>query len=393
LKKLDPYPILESRIRAGVYAQGAWLTPERELAREFGVHRQAIRRAVARLSEMGLLERRAGHRPIVRRPDSIEPPPNIVAFLMGNEPLFRSFQAILKGCEQELVGAGYRLMFVDTYAESEEATQEVEGRALDSLLAHPVAGLIIWCQDPEFSLSRLQSLRNAGTAIVTVDRLVPGLDVDFVGVDNFDAARRAVEHLQQLGHRRIALVTLNEHTSAVSERERGFRAAMSRPGYEFDDSLVFRTPDGDADRDQIAAITVEKLLASPNRPTAAFAVNDILAWRLVHALTVAGKTVPGDLAIVGFDDIEARAMHRPVLTTIRQPYEGIGRHAAILLRQRMAAPQLPIRHVLLDTPLIVRASTVPETVQLAELPEETWSSQTANALTTRVPNALTRITN
>ncbi len=388
MNKVDPYSILEYRIRTGFYAQGAWLAPERELSRELGVHRQAIRRAVARLSEAGLLERRAGHRPIVRLPESGMPFPRTVAFLMGNEPLFHAFQTVLKGCEPEMVEAGYRLVFMDTHAANNEASSEIEGRALDNLLAHPVAGLVIWCQDIVNSLPKLQALQKAGTVIVCIDRNVPGLEADFVGVDNLDASRRAVEHLYQKGHRRIALMTLDEYTSAVVERERGFHATVSRLGLKTDDCPLIRITGGAPNPADIAAGVAYKILTHPNRPTAVFAVNDILAWRLMRALTESGRSVPNELAIVGFDDIEPKAMHKPLLTTMRQPFERIGYYAARMFLERMQTPSLPIRHVLLDTPLVVRASTASDPDLLPEPPRDSSAKKTAGGLAIRVSNAI-----
>lgn len=388
MNKVDPYSILEYRIRTGFYAQGAWLAPERELSRELGVHRQAIRRAVARLSEAGLLERRAGHRPIVRLPENGMPFPRTVAFLMGNEPLFHAFQTVLKGCEPEIVEAGYRLVFMDTHAATNEASTEIEGNALDNLLAHPVAGLVIWCQNVVNSLPKLQALQKAGTVIVCIDRDVPGLEADFVGVDNQDASRRAVEHLYNIGHRRIALFTLDEYTSAVVERERGFHATVNRLGLKSEDCPLIRITGGALNPVEVVAEVAHRILTHPNRPTAVFAVNDILAWRLLRAVNESGRSVPGDLAIIGFDDIEPKAMHKPLLTTMRQPFERIGYYAARMFLERMRTPSLPIRHVLLDTPLVVRASTASDPDLLPEPPRDPTAKENADGLATRVSNAI-----
>jgi len=139
---------------------------------------------------------------------------------------------------------------------------------------------------------------------------------------------------------------------------------------------------------EVASEVIRQIISHPNRPTAVFAVNDILAWRLMRAMTESGRSVPGDLAIVGFDDIEPKAMHKPLLTTMRQPFERIGYYAARMLLERMQTPSLPIRHVLLDTPLVVRASTASDPDLLPEPPRDSSAKKTAGALAIRVSNAI-----
>ena len=373
MKRVDPYPILEARIRTGVYPAGTWLTPERQLAEELGVHRQTIRRAVERLSEAGLLDRKPSHRPVIRRTDAPVASGNTVALLMGADPIFRPFQQVLRGCERELGSLGYRMVFMDTMGRDSVSTREREFRALDSLLEHPVAGLVIWCQAPVASLPRLEQLRATGMPIVALDRFIRHLDADFVAVDNFSAAAHVVDHLSELGHERIGLITLPETSTSVIDRETGFRAALDRRGLHLDESHIFRLPEspasGEDDYEQIACGIFE----NSNRPTAVFAVNDVLAWRLLSVVCAGGKRVPEDLAIVGFDDLEGWAMHKPVLTTIRLPYEDIGRHAASLLLQRLKTPEAAIRHLLLDTSLVVRSSTVGDTEDVSTTLRSAWS--------------------
>jgi DNA-binding LacI/PurR family transcriptional regulator len=306
---------------------------------------------------------------------------------MGNEPLFRAFQQVMRGCEHELGAASYRLVFMDTLGRDDDTTRELEGRALDSLIEHPVAGLIVWCQDPVASSQKLDRLRSAGTHIVAIDRVIPNLETDFVGVDNFHAARYAAEHLWELGHRRMGLITLSEKVSAVMDRESGFRSALSRFGMPFDEKNLYRLSPMPANRPEEFAAITKKIFEREDRPTAVFAVNDIVAWRLLQSITAAGYRVPEDMAVVGFDDIESRAMHAPVITTIRQSYEAIGRYAADLLLQRLKAPNSPLRHVLLDTSLVVRASTVAGTEAIGSAFRTTWVPGGPNETIANVPLA------
>lgn len=319
------------------------------------------------------MDRKPGHRPVIRRGDVAVASANTVALLMGADPIFRPFQQVLRGCERELGSLGYRMVFMDTMGRDNPSTREREFRALDSLLEHPVAGLAIWCQSPVASLPRLEQLRATGMPIVALDRFIRHLDADFVAVDNFSAAAHAVDHLTELGHERIGLITLPDASTSVIDRENGFRAALDRRGLLLEESNIFRLPESPASGEEDYEEIAESIFGNPTRPTAVFAVNDVLAWRLLSVICAGGKRVPEDLAIVGFDDLEAWAMHRPVLTTIKLPYEDIGRHAASLLLQRLKTPDAPIRHLLLDTSLVVRSSTVGDNEEASTVLRSAWS--------------------
>lgn len=351
---IDPYAILEMRIRTGAYAPGSWLDPERQLASEFGVNRGTIRRAISRLADAGMISCRAGHRPVVLQPKDRGREPAAIALLMGNEPKFHAFQLVARGCEPVLRANGYRLLFMDTWGVRYVCTER-EIAALDSLIEHPVAGVILWCQNPVASLSRLQFLQQGGCPIVSIDREVPGSATDFVGIDNLDAARSATEHLLSLGHRRIGHLTRPEETSPVREREQGYRRALENAGIRIDENIIFRLrSDETPETDQQWAAQFAEM---PDRPTALFAVNDILALRVINLLRNRGLRVPEDIAVVGFDDVESHSVQEPFLTTLRQPYESVGRHAADLIVERLRSPDAPLRHIVLETTLVRRRSS------------------------------------
>lgn len=355
MKGFEPYPILESRIRTGVYPAGTWLPTERDLSEEFGVHRNVVRRAIARLGDAGLVERRPGHRPVVRRPEGAQADPRTIALVMGNEPMFHAFQPIMRGCEREASEHGYRLIYMDTFAIEPEATRRREADALHSLLCNPVAGAVIWSLKPGATSEIVRELQEAGTPVVAIDRPLTDCPTDFVGVDNVRGATEMVEHLLGAGRRRIRHLTLGGEGAPIWDRLEGYRRAMRAAGFaEVPEPLTVTAEELEGPRlDEVVA----EMLNGAEPPDAVFAVNDIVAWRLVHALRRAGARVPEDIAVAGFDDIEAPTLHHPFLTTIRQPFEDMGRHAAALLVRRIENPREPLRHVLLGTSLVVRAST------------------------------------
>jgi LacI family transcriptional regulator len=356
LKGFDPYSVLEMRIRTGVYAPGTWLVTEREMAEEFGIHRNVVRRAVARLGEAGLVERRAGHRPVVCSPKGVAASPKTIALVMGNEPQFHAFQPVLRGCEREVMAEGYRLVYMDTFALTVESTQRREREALESILQAPVAGVVIWAQEDEATAPHARRLMEAGIPLVAIDRPIPDCPSDFVGVDNIHAAAKAVEHLLASGRKNVIHITLSGGESTLRDRAAGYRQALRQRGISSDRHRVLRLKEGYRNEAALAEILGE-LLESHCMPDAIFAVNDIVAWRLIHVIRAMGLDVPGDVAVVGFDDIEAPTLHAPFLTTIHQPFEDIGRHAATALLRRIRAPRTALRHILLETSLIVRGSS------------------------------------
>lgn len=357
MERRDLYTILATRIRSGRYVTGSRLPSERALAAELGVHRNTISRVVARLAESGLVETVPGRRPVVCSTGADAQAPRTVALLMGNEPWFQSFQHVVRGCEMELSAHDFRLVFRDTLAPTMEGTCQKEAAALENLEKQPVAGVILWCQDVDHAAPALERLGAKGAVLVAIDRLPRGFASDFVGVDNIHGATAAVEHLLALGHRRVAFATYEEeHSSSVADREDGYRKTMRHHGIPENDLEVIRIRGDNADA-SIRAMA-QSLARAADRPTAVFCVNDIMAIKLTRSLQAVGVRVPEDIAIVGFDDLEGLTMHPPTLTTVRQPYEMLGRHAARLILWRLNNPEAPIRHVLLDTSLIVRSSTV-----------------------------------
>jgi DNA-binding LacI/PurR family transcriptional regulator len=352
----DPYGVLVARIQMGFYPPGSRLPAERELAAELSVHRHTIRSVVARLSADGLVECERYRRPVVRRTMGIADGWKTVALLMGNEAPFKPFHLVIRGCEPVLRADGYRLVFMDTWGHLDEATREREHAALQSLIDHPVAGAILWCQAPETSAELVTELQRRGMPIVAIDREIPGVALDYVGVDNAHAAAKAVKHLVDSGHRRIGFVAgAQDRVSTVVDRRRGYDETLAKHGFPHGPELFYGVR---ADRVQSATAHVaRRLLAEPHRPTALFVVNDFYALYLMRAIRDVGLRVPEDVAVVGFDDIETLVAAEPVLTTVRQPFEEIGRKAASLLVERMRSPDAPYRHVELETAVLVRAST------------------------------------
>ncbi len=149
-----------------------------------------------------------------------------------------------------------------------------------------------------------------------------------VSVDNRDGGALATQHLLRLGHRRIAYVAAALGHSDDTERQAGYRGALARAGQAWDPDLVI-TGTG---RPEGGELAFAALWANRHRPTAVFCYNDMTAIGVMRAARDAGVAVPGDLAVVGFDDIPMARYVCPSLTTVHQPMERMGMRASEMAR-------------------------------------------------------------
>lgn len=180
----------------------------------------------------------------------------------------------------------------------------------------------------------LEGLRRAlrGTPAVLFSRPDTAAgDLDYLYFDQDGAARLAVAYLIERGARRIATITGPLSNGGARERLQGYHAALAEAGLPGDPALVvegdYWLPSGTA-----AAI---RLLDLQPRPDAIFAANDLMALGALRALHQAGVSVPGEMAVVGFDDIPEAEIACPQLTTVRQPAYEMGRQAGLLLLRRL----------------------------------------------------------
>lgn len=255
------------------------------------------------------------------------------------------FTAVVRGVERVMKEAGYSLLLGNS---DEEPVREEE--LLATLRAEGVAGIVIVPIDAR--KSTYQDLIEPHRPIVATDRLPARLQADCVTVDNAAGARLAVEHLLALGHRRIALLNgPSKHSTAV-DREQGYLAALRDAGVRPEPELIYR---GDFS-DPAGYLGMQELLHVHPPPTAVFVTNNLMTLGALRALHEMQVRIPGDLALVSFDDMPWATSLNPPLTAVAQPALEIGRSAAELLLARIADPHRPVRHMVLDSTLIVRAS-------------------------------------
>jgi DNA-binding LacI/PurR family transcriptional regulator len=174
----------------------------------------------------------------------------------------------------------------------------------------------------------------------------------FVDVDNVGGARQAVEHLFARGRRRVATIAGTQDMGAGLARLSGYKEAVRAAGGDLNPDLIAY---GDFSEGSGTACMRRLLEVCPDLD-AVFVASDLMAFGALRALREAGRRVPEDVAVVGFDDAPIARQAEPPLTTVFQPVEEMGRQMARLLVSRIRGEELPSPHVLLDTKLIHRAS-------------------------------------
>jgi DNA-binding LacI/PurR family transcriptional regulator len=191
-----------------------------------------------------------------------------------------------------------------------------------------------------------------------------------IALNHGQAARLALEHLYGLGHRSIAFIKGQDFSSDTEVRWDAIVESAQKLGLQIDPRLVVQL-EGDCPTSDLGSEVTRKLLATKKSFTALFAFNDVSAIGAIHALRGAGRRVPEDVSVVGFDDIPSAAFQNPGLTTVRQPLREMGVLAAeTLLRRINAAPAMPYAKVITVEPeLIVRASTCAVSPQIARRAE------------------------
>ena len=255
------------------------------------------------------------------------------------------FTGLVRGIEGVLQAAGYTLLLAN--ADEDHAR---ERDILATFRAEGVAGIIFVPINSRNST--YEPLLAPPIHVVAVDRLPSQSHVDLVTVANTEGTRAAVEHLIAIGHRDIALLGGPSQHSTAAERERGYREALRQADLPLRSELIYC---GDF-REAGGYSGIETLLGLRQPPTAVFVANNLMTLGALRALHEMGRRIPNDVALVGFDDMPWATSLNPPLTAVAQPAQEIGESAAGLLMDRIARPDRPIRHVILETKLIVRAS-------------------------------------
>lgn len=352
--------ILRDEIERGAHAPGSRLPAEIALAQRFEVSRGTMRQALQTLRRDGLVEAIPGRGYFVAHgsPGRGEKRHRVVGVVVPS--VAQPFVPDLLGwIEEELHAGGYSMI-----VGSSGWTREQQAGRIHRILAEGVSGLIAYPVDYDPDPTLFSHLLERKLPVVLIDRYIVGVPIDAVQPDNVGGAYAAVSHLTGLGHRRIAFVSSdNLSTTSVAERLQGYQQALRVVDAEPLDELVFATipvhrrwPSGVTSEATPDVAAIAKFLEA-SRPTAVFALHEVLAYDVVAAAERLGLALPDDLAVVSFDD-EAPSMSSSLpLTVAAQPLESLGRTAARLLIERIEGRRTETARIVLPTTLIVRESS------------------------------------
>jgi LacI family xylobiose transport system transcriptional regulator len=257
---------------------------------------------------------------------------------------------IIRGVERVTNESGLSLIL------TESGDRHSPGHAwIDGVLRRRPIGVILVFSD--LDPAEKYKLRSRGVNFVVVDPSdEPETDVASIGSANWAGGRAAAEHLIELGHRRIGMISGPEDMLCSVARVDGFRSALERAGIRFDPELV-RTGDFHVTGGRAAA---EELLDLAEPPTAIFAGSDLQALGVYEAARPRGVRIPHDLSVVGYDDLRVARWVGPPLTTIRQPLTEMAETAARLLIRMVEEPGATLnQRIDLATSLVLRESTAP----------------------------------
>lgn len=241
---------------------------------------------------------------------------------------------------------GYNLII----GSSEEQVGQ-EKSLLASLRSLSICGFIV-APTSASGNTNLQQLIDDGVPVVLVDRMAQDIRCDSVIVDNEGGARKAIEYLVAMGHRRIGLLQDDTRIFTSLERFNGYRNALLAHGLELDEQLISVSQ---STVEQAIDVTM-RMFSQKNPPTALFTVDSLMTQGALLAFRSMGMSIPHDVSLIGFDDFNLATFTEPQITVVAQPVSEIGSAAAGLLLKRLAGNNEPPQHLRFETKLIVRGS-------------------------------------
>jgi DNA-binding LacI/PurR family transcriptional regulator len=340
---------LLARIRRGEFPPGSLLPSENQICEQYGVSVTTARRSFLELVKEGVVRRKAGVGTMVA--PRIRPVRIAFISIDYTGDAWRHIPSVI----------GEMFAGIGEHAWRRDAVLEIvgveDGQAAGYLRglaeSHSADGVLLRAAN-DISEEHLEILEQAGMPYVVIKRHIPGRNMNCVISDDVTGARMATSHLLELGHRRIGFVCGKPHLMLNRERLTGYREALMEFGVEFDEHLVRQEQHFTMEMGYRAVRSILEL-ATP--PSAVFVASDTMAIGGYEAVWDLGLRVPEDVAIVGYDDIQAAAALQPPLTTVRTSYYDFGRLATQLLLDLIEGREVAPQRRLIHPVLVVRGST------------------------------------
>jgi len=345
---------LHAAIRRGELREGDRVPSENEIASRYGASRPTAARALRDLERMGLVERRVGSGTYVRRSEA--PAGSLFGLLIPGLGTTEIFEPICGEIAREMHRRGHTLLWGDAAAGRGNPDPGLEALCRQ-YVERRVAGVFfapleLRTDKDEANRQAAERLSRAGIAVVLLDRdLVPfpgRSRHDLVAIDHRRAGTVLARHLLGLGARRIDFAARPLSAPTVDLRLAGLQDALRQAGIPPRADWVHR-----GDPEDPAFL---RRLAADRAIEAVICANDVTAGHLMHGMERAGRRIPRDVRVAGFDDVKYARLLRVPLTTYRQPCEEIGAAAVSAMMERIARPGRPARDILLEGELVVRQS-------------------------------------
>jgi DNA-binding LacI/PurR family transcriptional regulator len=257
---------------------------------------------------------------------------------------------IIRGVANGATKWDYALMLIpmDTWLEEDRSVSFVaQNWLVDGILIYN----LIWHEKVP---PKVEEVMKSEIPLVFINKFLDRKKLHAVGVDNFQSVFLGVEHLAKLGHKRIGLLKGGMTSVDGVERFLAFKEAMDRLGLPYDERFI-----GTANfNDEQAYHEMKRILLQETLPTAMYCCNDLMGIGAIRAIRERGLSVPNDISVAGFDDLEAGRYIETPLTTVRAPQEYVGFRAFEQLMEVLHKPKQPPQQIKLPSELVVRASTV-----------------------------------
>ncbi|MEN3324425.1 LacI family DNA-binding transcriptional regulator [Mariniflexile soesokkakense] len=260
------------------------------------------------------------------------------------------FSSVIQNIEEVLNKEGYNIIIT----QSNESYKK-ECSNIDTLLFTQVDGIIASMANETISLDYYEKIKSKGIPLILFDRGENDLNVDYVGINDYDSSHMIVEHLVQQGCKRIAHIGGYRHTRIFNNRINGYIDAIKKHDLSLDESLLIESSltieDG---RDKMM-----QLLNLKNRPDAVYVAGDYAALGALQVLNENNINIPKDMALVGFGNEPFTSMVTPTISSIHQHSTEMGKLAALTFLERVKDPKTKqtLNKIILDAELIVRDSS------------------------------------
>jgi len=329
----------------------------KDLARELKISASTVSRALKNHPDISVETKRAVHELAER----LNYQPNAVALSLKQrrsntigviipEIVHYFFSSVISGIEDVAYDSGFNVIICQS---NERYEREVANAK--TLLASRVDGVLVSISKETEDFKHLFNLRNNNVPMVFYDRVVPGLDVDQVIIDDFDAAYRVTRHLIDSGRKRIAHFAGPLKLLIGQNRMEGYIKALKEAGIEIDKSLII-----EADTFEKARLAAMRLINEKRKFDGIFAVNDLTAIGAMQTIQKRGIKIPDDVAVVGFSDGRFSGITDPTLTSVDQHGYEMGSIATKMLLKRILSEdnEYPFETKILNANLIVRGSSL-----------------------------------